>query len=73
MPRGVQTTAILLLTGLLLASCATSRHPRAPSSAQGWAKDNRPSLWEEDHPRVAAFRRHYAQTSTVETALRRSK
>jgi len=77
MRKGIQTIAIALLMGLLLASCATSRYPRvttAPGSyAGGMVKDNKPSFWTESHPRVSAFRRHYASTTTVETALRRSR
>lgn len=73
MHNGVQTTAVLLLAGFLLASCATNRNARAPSYAKGWVKDNMPSIWSEDHPRVRVFLRHYSRTSTVETALRRSK
>jgi membrane-bound lytic murein transglycosylase D len=73
MPKGVKTTALLLLTGLLAASCATSRYPRVPSHAQPWVKDKKPSIWSEDHPRVTVFRRQYASTSTVKTALLRSR
>ena len=73
MPKGVQTTALLLLTGLLLASCATSRYGRGTLPTQGFVKDNKPSVWSEDHSRVESFRRHYSATPTVETALRRSR
>jgi hypothetical protein len=64
---------LILAAASLLASCATSRYPRGPSAPPPGTKDNKPAIWSEDHPRVTRFRRHYARTETVETALRRSK
>ena len=63
----------LLLTGLLLTACATSRHQPAGGGGGRWVKDNRPSLWTENHPRVVAFRMYYGRTTTVETALKRAR
>jgi hypothetical protein len=77
MRQGIPAIAILLLLSVLLGSCATSRYgrgaPAPPSSAGGMVKDNKPSFWTESNARVMEFRRHYAKTSTVETALRRSQ
>ncbi len=39
----------------------------------GYVKDNKPSIWITDHPRVARYYRHYSRTTTVETALRRGR
>jgi membrane-bound lytic murein transglycosylase D len=43
---------------------------RAPS---GYVKDNKPSIWISQHPRVAQFYDYYSRTTTVETALTRSR
>ena len=65
--------ALALTAALLLASCATSRYPRGPSAPPPGTKDNKPGVWSDSHPRVEQFRRHYSRTTTVETALRRSR
>ncbi len=75
------TTAIIRLAAILLAlafglgACATSRPSNVQNrgfSASG-VKDNKPSLWNSDHPRVRAFRKYYLRTRTVKTGLERGK
>jgi membrane-bound lytic murein transglycosylase D len=63
----------MLVLGVALSSCATSRSGAAPASVahagQGYVKDKRPAIWRSNHPRVVAFREHYRRTKTVENAL----
>jgi membrane-bound lytic murein transglycosylase D len=47
--------------------------PGATHFAPGYVKDNKPSIWISDHPRVAQFYEHYSRTSTVEKALRQGR
>ena len=51
--------------------------PRASSGtahfAPGYVKDNKPSIWISDHPRVAQFYEHYSRTGTVEKALQQGR
>ncbi len=63
----------LVLLGLLVSSCATSRHgssrPPRGHAYSGAVKDNRPALWNSNNTRVVQFRNHYRRTRTVEKAL----
>ena len=65
-----------LLLCLLLASCATSRYG-PPATAAGFSpgrlKDNKPSIWISDHPRVARLRAHYEKTGTLKKALHKGR
>jgi len=71
--------ALLLVAalGLVLSSCATSRPglTRSPKghAGQGYVKDNRPAIWNSNHPRVVQFRTHYRRTKTVENALEQGR
>ena len=68
-------TALLLVAalGLVLSSCATSRPGLSRSdrgyARQGYVKDNRPAMWNSNHPSVVRFRDHYRRTKTVQNAL----
>jgi len=74
MLRRISTVTLILSTALFVASCATSRHPRGPAaSVPPGTKDNKPAVWTDSNSRIERFRQHYSRTSTVETALRRSK
>ncbi len=76
------TTALLRWTGLLLClvlflgACATSRRLQVDGrrgSSAVLVKDNKPEIWNSDHPRVRAFKNHYSKTKTVAVALERGK
>jgi hypothetical protein len=65
----------LIVLGLLVTSCASSRHPghmprqyRA-TAGTGYVKDNKPAIWTSNQFRIAQFREHYSSTKTVEKAL----
>ena len=65
---------LLLAMGFVLASCVN----RADMRNRGYysaamVKDNKPSVWISDHPRVRGFRAHYMRTNTVHDALRRAR
>ena len=75
-----------LMAMLLLAACAPSRYgsgarmtPYRPGhtgqvhSGTGYVKDNKPTIWISDHPRVSRFYAHYSRTTTVEKALERGR
>lgn len=73
---------LLLLLALTASSCATSRYGRpnmqrrasvntgSESSAVGQLKDNKPSVWISNHPRVGKFKKYYQNSITVEKSLR---
>jgi len=63
--------------GLVLSSCATSRPGSSRYSkghaGQGYVKDNRPAMWNSNHPLVVRFREHYRRTKTIENTLEQGK
>lgn len=72
--------AAALLLATALASCAPGHYRRSTADERaafgasrpayvGSIKDNKPSIWISDNPRVVKYYEHYAKTSTVETAL----
>lgn len=65
---------LLLAMGLVLTSCV-NRADLGGSAyySAAMVKDNKPSLWISNHPRVARFRAHYMRTNTVRDALRRGR
>lgn len=65
---------LLLAMGLVLTSCIN----RADMGGRGYysapmVKDNKPSIWISDNPRVQRFRAHYMRGKTVRDALRRGR
>lgn len=74
MRESIRAGMLVALLGLLLASCASSRYGAHSALVPGkFVKDNNPSIWVEDHPRVMAFVRHYRSTPTVKKALTRAR
>ena len=66
----------LILLGLLVSSCASSRVNSGRTrnvhhgyAGTGYVKDNKPAIWSSNQPRIAQFREHYRRTKTVEKAL----
>jgi len=64
---------LLLAFTLVLASCVNRAQPKLGYYSAPLIKDNKPSLWLSDHPRVRRFRSHYLRTRTVSDALRRAR
>ena len=73
MIRLIGVISLLAGIGLFLNGCTI--HPVTGESPDPFArpKDNRPSLWVSDHPRVVRFRTHYMRTKTVEVGLQRAR
>ncbi len=72
MGRLTRIGLLIVVLGLFVSGCASSRHGGFATPGR-FIKDNNPGLWHENHPRVMAFIKHYSGTRTVEKALQRSR
>lgn len=71
-----QVVLLCLCLMLALSACATGRNRPTmgygydnASAGSGEVKDNKPDIWQSDHPRVRHFRNYYSRTRTVRVAL----
>jgi len=71
---------LVLALGWALASCAPGHYAAKPYAGMsgsapgpGYVKDNKPTIWISQNPRVAHFYAYYSRTTTVETALRQGR
>jgi Transglycosylase SLT domain len=79
--RFASTLIAGLALALALSSCAPGRYGaarpyaglRGRGASPGYVKDNKPTIWISDHPRVAQFYEHYSRTGTVEKALQQGR
>ena len=69
----VNAAFFLVAITLLVGACAPRRDYSLDFRRSSLIKDNKPSLWTSDHPRVLTFKARYMKNSTVRVALERGK